>query len=181
MIGNQISFSFWTKLNSYDQSDARFISKAYGQFDDEHFWMLSALNDTWLRFRLKTNGTTHTLITCLNAALLNEWFFVTVTYDGNFLRLYMNAKLLDSLAVTGYLSTDPFANAVLGNQPAAATGGVRPLDGYIDEMRIYASSLSNEQIQQIYQARFTELCLSDLVIQGILPNLNFYIKRNILS
>lgn len=180
--GNQVSFSFWMKLNSYDQSDARFISKASGQYDDDHFWMVSTLNDSRLRFRLKTNGVTNTLSTVVNTLGLNEWIFITATYDNNYMRLYKNATMIDSLAATGNLSTDPLVNAVIGNQPLSATGGLRPLDGWIDEMRIYSVSLTQQNIEKIFQARFSDLCLQNLLIPNVITSLSVYkADLNIIS
>ena len=175
---NAMSICFWTKLNSFDQSDARFISKASGQFDQDHYWMISTLDGSKLRFRLNTNGTTSTLTTGTNTLFLDEWTFITATYDGAHMRLYKNGVMLDSLAKSGNLSTSPIVEAAIGNQPSSATGGSRSLDGWMDEVRIYSTALTKDQIHQIYEARFSELCLVQLVINELIPMLNRYEARS---
>ncbi len=155
IYSNEVSFTFWAFLNSYEVSDARFISKAEGQYDVDHFWMLSTLNDSRFRFRLQTtNGGTSTLSSNTGEVLLNEWMFLTATYDGTEMKIYKNASLIASLPKTGFIMTDPFVDVALGNQPSSATGGTRNLDGKIDEMRIYSCALDQNQINQIYLSNY---------------------------
>jgi len=198
IYSNEVSFTFWTKLNSYTVSDARFISKAEGQYDVDHFWMLSTLNDSRFRFRLKTsNGGTSTLSSATGEILLNEWVFLTATYDGTEMRIYKNANLIASLPKTGIIMTDPFVDVAIGNQPSSATGGTRSLDGNLDEMRIYSCALNQTQINQIYLSNYasiqycpaaldlsvfleatydntTDMMTNVLETQGILPTMQPY-------
>lgn len=158
IYSNEVSFTFWAYLNSYTVSDARFVSKAEGQYDVDHFWMLSTLNDSKFRFRLQTSvGGTSTLISQTGELLLNEWVFLTATYDGTEMKIYKNANLIASMPKTGTIMTDPFVDVALGNQPSSATGGTRHLDGKIDEMRIYSCALNQSQINQIYQSNYAAL------------------------
>ncbi|WP_341225948.1 PQQ-dependent sugar dehydrogenase [uncultured Arcticibacterium sp.] len=175
ITGSEMSICFWTKLNSYEQMDARFVSKASGENDVDHFWMLSTLDDTKFRFRLKTNaGGTTTLISNTGVVPLNQWVFLTATYDGTEMRIYKDSTLLTSTPKTGSIATDPSVDVSLGNQPASATGGVRPLDGFLDEVRIYSTALTLPQIKQIYKSGFQELCLDNLNLPEILPELQSY-------
>lgn len=174
--GSEMSICFWTKLNSYDQMDARFVSKAIGENDVDHFWMVSTLDDSKFRFRLKTNaGGTTTLISNAGVIPLNEWVFLTATYDGSEMRIYKDSTLLTSTPKTGSIATDPTVDVSLANQPASATGGVRPLDGFLDEVRIYSTALNLAQIKQIYKSGFQELCLDNLNLPEIIPELQSYL------
>ena len=52
----------WFKADNFGGHAARFISKEIGVQNADHDWMVSALRGSQLRFRLKTNGTTSTLV-----------------------------------------------------------------------------------------------------------------------
>ncbi|MFT6808622.1 MAG: hypothetical protein ACJA01_001848 [Saprospiraceae bacterium] len=153
----------------------RFISKATGQNDDDHYWMVSTLNDSQLRFRLQTNnGGTATLVSEVGVLPLSKWCFIAATYDGLKMRIYKDGLLLDSLDKTGLIATNPNINVCLGNQPLSATGGARPLDGLLDEMRIYGNALSHSEINQVYQAKSQQLCLNNLLVTKAIPGIEKY-------
>ena len=67
--------------------------------------MLSTIRDgslTRLRFRLRTNGNTSTLIAGGGAIVENQWMHVAAVYDGAFMRLY-----LDGIEVGAQKSDSP--------------------------------------------------------------------------
>lgn len=70
-----------------------------------------------------------------------KWELIAVTYDGSTLRYYVDGELVDTKAVT--LSALPNEESIyIGNYPTLA----RPLDGAIDELRIYKRVLSPLEI-----------------------------------
>jgi hypothetical protein len=144
--------------------------------------MLSTLDDSKFRFRLKTNsGGTTSLISGTGVVPLNQWVFLTATYDGSQMRIYKDSTLLTSVAKTGSISTDPSVDVSIANQPTSATGGSRPLDGTLDEIRIYSKALSLAQIKEIFKAGYKELCLNNLTLPTLLPELNAYSVVNKLT
>ncbi|SOE20256.1 Glucose/arabinose dehydrogenase, beta-propeller fold [Spirosomataceae bacterium TFI 002] len=163
ITGEELTICFWTKLDNYNQADARFISKASGEFDNDHYWMLSTLNDSKLRFRLKTtSGGTSTLISNTNVVPLNEWIFVAATYDGATMKLYKDSTLISSMAKTGTISSSPAVSAAIGNQPTNATGGARPLGGAMDEVRIYSKALNLNELKTVMKSGLKQLCWKNL-------------------
>ena len=71
-------------ISTISVPDARIISKANGVNDSNHFWMLSSIDTsegTRLRFRLKTNGLTSTLIAS-SGTLQTVWTHAAAVYDG---------------------------------------------------------------------------------------------------
>jgi len=150
--GNAVTFSFWFQADDFGVSDARFISKATGSSDADHDWMVSTLNSTRLRFRLKTNGTTTTLFTDTGIIATDTWHHVAAVYDGATMALYRDGELVASTPKSGSIATSNTVSAAIGNQPADASGGARPFDGRIDDLRIYHRALDPAEIETVRTA-----------------------------
>ncbi|MGR3810577.1 PQQ-dependent sugar dehydrogenase [Jiulongibacter sp. NS-SX5] len=165
ITGDELSICLWAKLNSYSQSDARFISKAVGQNDVDHYWMLSTLDGSKFRFRLKTeNGGTATLISSSGEVPLNQWVFLAAVYDGSSMKIFRDSTEIGSLSKSGLITSNPNSSIALGNQPENATGGVRPLDGHLDEVRIYSKALSLAEVKEVMMAGFQKSCWKTLTV-----------------
>ena len=107
-VGSALTLSMWVRADSFAISDARIISKAVGTAEQDHYFMLSTISGsggTVLRFRLKTDGNTNTLIASGGALANNTWTHVTATYDGNTMRLYKDGHLSIVQGV-GYPNSD---------------------------------------------------------------------------
>jgi PKD repeat protein len=147
--GSGMTIALWTRVDGFTVQDARFVSKASGVLDDEHFWMLSTINDTALRFRLKIDGTTSTLATDTGQFGVGEWFHFTATYDGSQMRIYKDGIEIASLAISGTITSNAIVPASLGNQPEGCAGAGcsdRPLQGMLDDVRMYNRALTQAEI-----------------------------------
>ncbi len=82
---------------------------------------------------LQTTGST--------ALALNTWQFLTVTYDGTILRLYVNGTQVASGTATGALATSLNPLWIGGNNPFGEY-----FQGRIDEVRVYNRALSAAEI-----------------------------------
>ena len=147
-----MSITLWFKAEDFDTHDARFISKASGQNDSDHYWMVSTLNESKLRFRLKAGGTTETLISSAGTLTADVWTHVAAVYDGTKMTLYKNGAAVASTPKSGSTNTNPSVKAAIGNQPDTASGGARPFDGVLDEVRIYSRALVPAEILAIRDA-----------------------------
>ena len=145
--GNQMTISFWFKADNFNNPEARFISKATGSDSNEHYWMVGTYNRSSLRFRLKSNGSTTTLVSPLNIITIGQWHYVVATYDGSKMRIYRDGQLVASTSKTGNIDVNNRVSVAMGDQPANA--GSRPFDGLIDEVKIYGQALTSNQIQTI--------------------------------
>lgn len=147
VTGSAITIMAWIRIESFtgSSSDGRIISKADGVQDDDHYWMLSTINSgtTQLRFRLKTEGTTTTLIG--GDVSVGAWYHAAAVYDGSEMRIYLNGTPVATVAKTGALSQNSGIAAWIGDQPP--TAGARPWHGAIDDVRIYESALSDNEVQ----------------------------------
>ena len=144
VTGTGLTISFWFKADDFGVHDARFISKANGVQDEDHFWMVSTINESALRFRLRAGDATTTLASASGAVTSNTWYHVAATYDGTQMRLYKDGSLVAMQEKSGEIQKDSGVLTVLGNQPPGA--GERPFDGLIDDVRIYSRALGANAI-----------------------------------
>ncbi len=145
--GTGMSISIWYKADNFNASDARFLSKANGTSDQDHLWMLSALNGTSLRFRLKTDNQTTTLVSPAGGVIAGSWHHVVATYDGQSMKLYRDGQEIANQAKTGSVDKDPNMGVVIGAQPGDI--GSRNFDGLLDDAQIFNRALTITEIQAL--------------------------------
>jgi len=88
--------------------------------------------------------------TFLNGAALssNSWYHLVLTYDGSTMKSYINGVQDLTAAKTGSLVS--FAKLYLGRP--VPVGEQYPMNGRIDDVRIYGRALTAPEIQAIYNA-----------------------------
>ena len=156
--GAGITLAAWVAPDSFNINDGRMISKAQEWGENDHWWMLSTINQSFLRFRLKTEGqNTTTLIADQGELQIGEWQHATATWDGATMRLYRNAVEVASGDKGGSaVATDASIKAAIASQPKGAYA-TDPLhankffDGRMDEIRIYSYALSQAQLEELIQ------------------------------
>jgi hypothetical protein len=77
---------------------------------------------------------------------LNSWYFVTGTYDGSTLKVYVNGVLVNSKAVSGQIDTS-MTNLYIGYFDRVS----QKLHGRIDEVRILKNALGEDWIKLCYE------------------------------
>lgn len=143
-----LTLGAWIRIDDFDQMDGRILSKASGTQEADHIWMLSTIasgSDHVLRFRLRTSGTTTTLIAADAPLPTDTWLHVAATYDGSTMRLWQNGVEVAQTPKTGAIDTDPTMPVAIGNQPARD----RPFDGRIDGVRLFDRGLEVGEIQRL--------------------------------
>jgi len=151
--GNQITLSAWVwsdKLTNCNAQDCRIISKATGAAEQDHYFMVSTIkvgSKTRLRFRLKTNGKTSTLIAASGDIAKNQWIHVTASYDGKTMRLYKDGAEIGSKAKRGNITTNSKTPVWIGGNPSNAT--LRPWKGHIGDVRIYNYAMNKLEISRL--------------------------------
>jgi hypothetical protein len=104
-------------------------------------------NKTRLRFRLKTNGRTSTLVAASGDIVKNQWVHVTAVYDGQTMRLYKDGVEVGSRAKRGNITTNSKSSVWIGGNPSGATS--RPWKGHIGDVRLYSYPLTNTEISRL--------------------------------
>jgi hypothetical protein len=161
--GSAMTIACWVKFDAFttgSSRDDRIISKSTGVNEQDHYWMLSTIasgTGTRLRLRLKT-ATTTTLIASSGNIVTGQWYHAAATYDGANMRLYLDGVLVGTLAKTGAIAQSASVNAWIGRNP----NGYGPMDGTMDDVRIYSSALTLAQIQSLISAATAPLVVGSV-------------------
>ena len=142
-----LSIALWMKAESFAVHDARLIAKSTGTAEQDHYWMVSTINSGGikLRFRLKTDGETTTLIADSGTLTTNQWTHVAATYDGNSMRIFKDGEAVGSVSKTGSIDTNDAVAINIGRNP----DGYGAFDGIIDEVRVYNRVLDENEIDAL--------------------------------
>ncbi|MFP4057061.1 MAG: family 16 glycoside hydrolase [Candidatus Brocadiia bacterium] len=154
--GEALTLAAWVRPERFDHirgRDGRILSKATGVAEQDHFWMLS----TWgvgkavrLRFRIKTDGSTTTLVAGSGDLRPGVWTHVAAVYDGSRMALYKDGQLVGTTPKKGTIDADPQVPVWIGDNPPEP--GSRPWAGLIDDVRIYPCALSRAHVAALCQA-----------------------------
>lgn len=132
---DKITISAWIKGNSYASADYNMIA---GKYLDHYL----SIYDSKIRFRaldITSNITDGT--TTLNP---NKWYHVVATYDGSFVRLYLNG-VQDNFEASSGTITDTSHDYFIGSYSSSLF-----FNGYLDDIKIYPYARSATQIKQDY-------------------------------
>jgi len=149
-----LTLSAWINPNDLaNNGEGRFLAKATGISENQHFFMLSTIQNGPVfvpRVRLRTNGAVTTLIGSQSENVLeDQWSHVAATYDGSTLNLYLNGVNVGSQAKTGLVNQDDSVLATIGNIPAGDQSG-RAFSGLLDDVCIFDLALSPTDIDALY-------------------------------
>ncbi|NTV30967.1 hypothetical protein HGA91_03260 [candidate division WWE3 bacterium] len=131
-----MSISAWVKGTNLPVNDYRFI---YSK-DTAGFYV--AIYNKLVRFR--SSDLTSDMTDSTTSLNNNTWYFITVTYDGSAVKIYIDGKLDATESATGIISE---------NTGPATIGMFTPATGYfdgtIDDVQIYNYALTSEQIKMV--------------------------------
>ena len=141
-INGPITISAWVKPSSY--RTAGIVSKingagvgAYGLWtrDTGSFEIIfDNPNDGWLRAK-SPDG----------ILMLNTWNYIVGVWDGQTLKVYHNSNMVGNQSYTGRLGTTTQPLSI-----GSIQGTLNSFNGSITNVQIYNSSLTPQQIQQLY-------------------------------
>ncbi|MDD4027356.1 MAG: DUF2341 domain-containing protein [Candidatus Shapirobacteria bacterium] len=133
---NNFSASFWFKAStrsSYQSIIGEGLDNGWGVFLNS--------SGTELFFRINNTSSTSTSV----SVVPNTWYHVVVTYDGNHMRIYLNSNMANSIEKTGNLTH--IGNGIgIGRIPDRSY----PLNGTVDDIRLYNYSLPETEVQKLY-------------------------------
>lgn len=135
-----VTLSAWIWVDSY-QEDQRIISKEFdgGPFSSYSMLLGDTDNDR-LQFRIAIDNKRH-ILSSESQIPLNQWVHVASTFDGAFMKVYIDGALDASLEVAG---------AIRANANPVYIGGSqfydRLFDGKIDEAKVYKGALGEDKL-----------------------------------
>lgn len=146
--GDAMTLAAWIYADGFRSPymDNRIISKSTSTANSAHYFMLSGINhdgQPHLRFRLKTQGNTSTLVGTGAPITLGQWHHVAAVYDGAEMRLYLDGAPVGALAKSGTIDQNAGVPVNIGRNP----DGYGTFDGDLDDVRVYSTALSEAQIQ----------------------------------
>lgn len=153
VAGSALTLSAWIYPESFAQCssrDCRILSKATSTAEADHWFMLSAIAsgaETRLRFRLKTGGTTTTLIASSGDLQLGQWQHAAAVYDGATMQLFLDGAPVGSTGKSGTLSAAPSVPVWIAGNPEEPS--TVPWKGRIDDVRIYSRALGASELLEL--------------------------------
>jgi hypothetical protein len=143
ITGNQITLEAWIYPTSWKSLvwQGNIIAKEQNGFGNDNGYMLRAGNNGSLNLTLGS-GSWSELISATNTLTLNTWQHVAGTYDGSYLRLYVNGNAVDSMAANINISNSS-STLFIGDNGS----GARYFPGTVDEVRIWNIARTRSELQ----------------------------------
>ncbi len=154
-----VSFSAWVKPESFDR-----YNEIFRQECSERLLFSFQENGTILSFGLNIGGYTECDAKINPDELLDgAWHHCAATFDGATMRVYLNGKLIGSKQRQGVVRYNPSATAFIGS----LGGRGEFLQGGLDEVAIYTTALSAEQIKAEWQRGADALAKRGVACGGV--------------
>jgi GH15 family glucan-1,4-alpha-glucosidase len=119
-------------------SDSRDSSGSYKGID------LEAYSNNKIRWRIWDNSGINHSVESLVSYKVGVWQYVTATFDGSSLRIYINGNLDNTTNWTGVIGTPSTFPLMIGRLPHAAAWHY---NGLIDDVKIWNYALTAEQVK----------------------------------
>ena len=133
----------WIYINSWDNGWAPFICKTMNTTGNKQYEVL--LNQSYIGFYTSNYPSVSDSVPF--AFQLSRWYFITVSWNGSTLNVYVDNNLVGTKYAPGTLIPDQNP-LVFGINPP---GSIEHLNGSLDDIRIYNRALSAAEINALYQ------------------------------
>ncbi len=140
-ITDEITVEVWVKIDSKTGTWQVPVTKYWSET-----WEISINNSLYLRFGAVINGNRYVLDTIGQTINLGKWYHFVLTFDGNTLSGWVNGEQWISENHPGTLGTND--RSVFIGHPSGLGG--YPVNGIIDEVKIYEVALIAADIQKHY-------------------------------
>jgi len=137
-ITDQITIEAWIKLSETPTGPERIVAKRDSNGES---WVLTTGTTRKIYFALWSGGN-YSELASTSTILLDTWVYCAATYDGSYMRLYLDGHLNAEKPQTGSIDTS-MANVTIG---AENDGSVYHFNGSIDEVCISSRALTEYEI-----------------------------------
>lgn len=139
-ILEQVTLTAWAK--PYENKEAKIAQK--GDWDGFNLGLGKWYG--WKAHLMMDDMNDHSIEWDQGVPLMDEWYFLAMTYDGQNFKLYVNGTLRSSMALTGNLKNNS-RDFCIGSDNNAQ----KHFNGVIDEVGVYNTALTAQEIQDMYQ------------------------------
>jgi len=146
--GNALTLEAWVYLSSYAAKDFMFVAGKDDPIGERQYLLgLANVAGNWVFSPHVGVSNGFNYFNGKTKLRAQTRYHAAMTYDGKFLKLYVNGRLDGSLAVRGPIlsSTNPF---LIGGP----LGGPGSLIGRVDELSLYSRALTASELGSIYLA-----------------------------
>ena len=142
-VGNQLTIEGWIKPATNNNSCSLLQKRTNSNVGG---YVLEVVNSQTIGFYIFVGGTFHALIPA-NSVTAGVWQHIAATYDGAFMRIYVNGIEIANQAQTGAIDSVT-APIIIGRNIVVNS----PYQGGIDELGLYNRALAAAEIQSISNA-----------------------------
>lgn len=141
--GTQITLEAWIKPSSFGPNvwSNNIIDKE--SWSPQQGYMLRCGSSGKVNFNLGSNNAWNELTTSTTVLTTNTWYHVAGTYDGSYMRIYINGVCTDSISKNISFNDATANNLTIGDNSQVG----RNFAGSIDEVRIWNIARTKAQIQ----------------------------------
>ena len=109
---------------------------------------------------------------------INKWYHVVMTIDGTLSKLYVDGIKVGETTLETTLESFNGKDVLIGRD---STDNSRIFNGLIDDVRIYATALSDEDVKELYQSKGSVSKNGKLIINEIVETENLFNPNLILA
>ena len=149
-LDNAVTFSAWVNIDDDDETDYYGVLHSRENTRSFGVWLGFSKAGPPLRFRVEDN-TESTLLYYDSIPLSdykNDWNFISGTYDGAVMRLYLNGE---EVATTSKIINGSIINDNDYIIAATSDTTARHFPGSLDDVRIYDRALSADEVKRLYR------------------------------
>ncbi len=136
-ISGNVTISTWVSLNE-QTNDFRAIVKKDAAYS------LEKNHNNLPRFTIWSGGESTPVVLGTTALQVGKWYHIVGTYDGSYLRMYVNGVLEGTTARSGAITTNNI-DLYIGSK----SGTSQFINATLDDVMIYNRSLSAQEIQSV--------------------------------
>lgn len=149
-ISKCITLSAWVKAGANTSKSTVIERWLYGTGVNQRSYCLYLSPNGTVSFGLSSDGATSKWLTTKETIPQNTWTYVTATFDGSTMKLYINGKLSTS-AASGFPTVFvPSGDLHIGFWQTSSTTWDAPFLGTIDEVKIFNEALSSSEINNLF-------------------------------
>lgn len=142
---DQMTGEIWVKFNNV--SSQQFLIRGGGTTNTEYnLQMQGSGNSSKFRIRVD-NASTFITVDSIDSAMPGKWYYITWTYNGATVSLYVNGRLVNTGNLTGNVKDDN-TNTYIGSSATPSFF----LNGTVDSTRIYSRALTSAEILSNYNS-----------------------------